>query len=132
MTEDLASVMQPGDHGTTFGGGPLVASVALHVLERLAAPTFLTRVSEMGTVLGDGLRALHARSARVRAVRGIGLMWGVDVTPTAATVIAQARERGLLLVSAGEHTVRFLPPLVISAADITRGMAVFEEALAAS
>jgi predicted acetylornithine/succinylornithine family transaminase len=132
MTEDIASVMQPGDHGTTFGGGPLVASVALHVLERLAEPKFLARVSEMGALLGDALRALHARSPRVRAVRGIGMMWGVDVTPAAATVIAQARERGLLLVSAGEHTVRFLPPLVVSAEEIRRGVALFEEALAAS
>jgi len=132
MTEDIASVMQPGDHGTTFGGGPLVASVALHVLERLAEPKFLARVSEIGAALGDGLRALHARSTRMRAVRGIGMMWGVDVTPAAATVIAQARERGLLLVSAGEHTVRFLPPLVVSAEDVARAVALFEEALAAS
>ena len=132
MTEDFASVMQPGDHGTTFGGGPLIARVALHVLERLAEPEFLKRVSAMGTVLGNGLRALRVRSTRVRAVRGVGLMWGVDVTPAAATVIAQARERGVLLVSAGEHTVRFLPPLVISAAEVTRGISLFEEALAAS
>jgi acetylornithine/succinyldiaminopimelate/putrescine aminotransferase len=132
MTDEIASVMQPGDHGTTFGGGPLVAHVASHVLERVADQAFLSHVREAGEVLGGALHALHARSSRIRAVRGMGLMWGVDVTPDAASVVAQARERGLLLVSAGEHTVRFLPPLIMSAEEIVRGVNVFEAALAAA
>jgi 4-aminobutyrate aminotransferase-like enzyme len=57
-------------------------------------------------------------------------MWGVDVMPGAADVIAEARERGLLLVSAGEHTVRFLPPLVVSRDELSRGLSIFEAALA--
>lgn len=59
-------------------------------------------------------------------------MWGLDVTPAAADVVAHARERGLLLVSAGEHTVRFLPPLVVTQAELARGLAMFEEALGAA
>jgi acetylornithine/succinyldiaminopimelate/putrescine aminotransferase len=57
-------------------------------------------------------------------------MWGVDVTPPAADVIAKAREGGLLLVGAGEHTIRFLPPLIVTPAQISHAMKVFEEALA--
>jgi predicted acetylornithine/succinylornithine family transaminase len=131
-TEEIASVLRPGDHGTTFGGGPFVARVAQHVLERVAEPAFLSRVGRVGTTLGDALHALSARNSRVRAVRGIGLMWGVDVTPVAASVIAKARERGLLLVAAGEHTIRFLPPLVVTEAEVARALVLFEEALAAA
>jgi predicted acetylornithine/succinylornithine family transaminase len=132
MTDELAGAMQPGDHGTTFGGGPLVAHVALHVLERLADPAFLVRVRDTGARFGDALQALHARSTRVRAVRGRGLMWGVDSTVAAADVVAAARERGLLLVGAGEHTVRFLPPLIITREELDRGLAIFEDALNAA
>ena len=131
-TEEIARAMQPGDHGTTFGGGPLVAHVALHVLDRLASPELLAHVREVGTWFGGALHELLERSGRVRAVRGVGLMWGVDVTPVAADVIAKAREAGLLLVSAGEHTIRFLPPLVVTREELARGLKVFEAALAAA
>jgi len=129
MTQDIADAMQPGDHGTTFGGGPFVAHVALHVLDRLADPRMLAHVREAGAWFGAALQSLQERSGRIRAVRGVGLMWGVDVTPSAADVIARARDRGLLLVSAGEHTIRFLPPLVITQDELARGLSIFEDAL---
>ena len=132
MTSEIANVMQPGDHGTTFGGGPLLAHVALHVLDRLADPAMLSHVRDTGAWFGRALAALEERSPRVRAVRGIGLMWGMDVTPTAAAVVAQARDRGLLLVSAGEHTVRFLPPLVVTQKELARGLEILEAALDAA
>jgi predicted acetylornithine/succinylornithine family transaminase len=132
LTAEIADAILPGDHGSTFGGGPLVSHVALHVLERVASATMLAHVRETGAWFGEALHALQARSARVRAVRGVGLMWGVDVTPAAADVAAQARDRGLLLVSAGEHTIRFLPPLIVTQKELARGLAVFEEALGAA
>lgn len=129
-SEVVASAMQPGDHGTTFGGGPFVASVALHVVDRLSDPRMLAHVREVGAHARAGLEAMMERSDRIRAVRGRGLMLGIDVTEPAAEVIARAREAGLLLVSAGDHTIRLLPPLVITAADITRGLKILEAALA--
>jgi predicted acetylornithine/succinylornithine family transaminase len=132
MTSEIANSTQPGDHGTTFGGGPFIAHVARHVVDRLADPRMLAHVRSMGTLLGAALEGMVHQNPRVRAARGMGLMWGLDVTPPAADVVAQARERGLLLVGAGEHTIRFLPPLVISAAQIAHAMKVFEEALAAA
>lgn len=129
-TETVASAMQPGDHGTTFGGGPFVASVALHVVGRLSDQTMLAHVRAMGTLLHDGLEAMMERTDRIRAIRGRGLMLGIDVTEPAGEVIARARDAGMLLVSAGDHTIRLLPPLVITAGDITRGLAVLETALA--
>ena len=130
LRDELASVIQPGDHGTTFGGGPFVAHVAGHVVARLSDPKLLRHVRETGRWFGSKLAGLRDTSPRIRAVRGIGLMWGVDVTPAAADVVARARDQGLLLVSAGEHTVRFLPPLVVTREELSRGLAIFEAALA--
>jgi predicted acetylornithine/succinylornithine family transaminase len=129
MTDAIASVMSPGDHGTTFGGGPFVAHVARHVVERLADPALLAHVTETGEWFGQQLHALRARTPRVRAVRGQGLMWGMDITVPAADIIGKARDAGLLLVSAGEHTLRFLPPLVITRDELTRGLDIIEQAL---
>ncbi len=130
VTDAVASAMQPGDHGTTFGGGPFVAAVANHVVDRLSDPAMLAHVQRVGAIARAELEAIGQRTGRVRAVRGAGLMLGIDVTEPAADVIARARDLGLLLVSAGEHTIRLLPPLVITEADVRRGLRILEAALA--
>lgn len=129
MSSEIAAAMRPGDHGTTFGGGPFVASVALHVLERLGDPALLQHVAETGTWLGEQLGALAARSGRVRAVRGIGFMWGLDVMQPAAEIVRKALDTGLLVCSAGEFTVRLLPPLVSTRDELSEGLAMLETAL---
>ena len=129
LTQRVADAIQPGDHGTTFGGGPLVAHVANHVFDRLRDPALLAHVQREGAWLGDQLLALSARAPKVRAVRGRGLMWGVDVTDPAKDVVGRALEAGLVLVSAGEHTLRLLPPLVIGRADLAEGLAALEAAI---
>jgi len=129
MTAGIAAAMEPGDHGTTFGGGPFVASVAQHVVERLADPALLARVRAHGAWLGAALASMAARRTAVRAVRGVGLMWGVDVLAPAAEVVARAREAGLLVCTAGEHTVRLVPPLTITHDELARGVALLEEAV---
>ena len=129
MREEIAAAIQPGDHGSTFGGGPVVAAVARHVLERLSDAALLARVRADGEWLGDALRSIAARGGRVRAVRGIGFMWGIDIMQPAADVIARARGAGLLLCSAGEYTIRLLPPLIATRADLARGLALLESSL---
>ena len=129
MTDEIAKTMQPGDHGSTFGGGPFVASVALHVLERLADPTLGAQVRALGEWLGRELEAMKERTGAIRAVRGRGLMFGIDVGEPASEIIARARSQGLLLVSAGEYTVRLLPPLIISREDLAQGLSILEGAL---
>jgi acetylornithine/succinyldiaminopimelate/putrescine aminotransferase len=131
LAEEFAAAMAPGDHGTTFGGGPFVASVARYVVDRLADPALLAHVREAGAMVQAELAALQARTGRVRAVRGAGLMWGVDVHEPAAQVIERARGLGLLVVSAGDHTLRLLPPLVISKEDLREGLARLEQAITA-
>ncbi len=129
LTEAVATALEPGEHGTTFGGGPLVASVALHVFERLADPALLRHVRDTGAWLEGALRAMMGRSAKVRAVRGAGFMWGVDVVDPAAQVVARAREAGVLILSAGDHTLRLLPPLVMSKVELGTALEVIERVL---
>ncbi|MDQ6737548.1 MAG: acetylornithine/succinylornithine family transaminase [Gemmatimonadota bacterium] len=129
MTDQVASVMSPGDHGTTFGGGPFVASVALHVVKRIAEPSLLKQVRENGAWMGEELRAIMRRTGRARAVRGIGLMWGMDVVEPAAGVVARAMDAGLLILSAGEYTLRLLPPLAMTRAELREGLESLEEVL---
>ena len=129
VSSEIAAAMRPGDHGTTFGGGPFVASVALHVLERLTDPALLGSVRETGAWLGAQLGAISNRTGRIRAVRGIGYMWGIDVMQPAGDVVARAREAGLLICGAGEHTLRILPPLVAGREELSRGLAILEEVL---
>jgi predicted acetylornithine/succinylornithine family transaminase len=127
LSNEIAAAAQPGDHATTFGGGPFVASVALHVVQRLSEPWLLTHVRDTGAWLGDSLRAMARRRSQIRAVRGIGYLWGLDVAEPASVVVARALEAGLLVCSAGEHTVRVVPPLVSTRDDLARGLGILEE-----
>ncbi len=129
MTDDIAAAIQPGEHGTTFGGGPFVATVALHVLDRLSDGVLLSRVRENGEWLRGEILSMAERTGRIRAVRGIGYIWGIDVNEPAGDVIVRARGLGLLMVSAGDHTIRLLPPLIASRDDLRAGLALLETAL---
>jgi acetylornithine/N-succinyldiaminopimelate aminotransferase len=129
LTKEVGDAMQPGDHGTTFGGGPFIAHVANHVFDRLSAPAMLEHVRSTGAWLGQQLEAIRRRSPKVRAVRGRGFMWGVDVTDPARDVVGRAVEQGLLVVSAGDHTLRLLPPLVMQREDLAAGLALLEAAI---
>ena len=129
LTEAVASALEPGEHGTTFGGGPFVASVALHVLDRLSDPALLTHVREVGAWMGERLHTMMERSAKIRAVRGAGFMWGIDVVDVAAEVVARARDAGILILSAGDHTLRLLPPLVMTQAQLGAALDVLEQVL---
>ena len=129
MTNEIAQTIAAGDHGTTFGGGPFVTSVAQYVVSRLAEPALLAAVRAHGAWLREALESLAARRTTVRAVRGAGLMWGIDVLAPAAEVVDRARELGLLVCTAGEHTVRLLPPLTITHDELARGVALLEEAV---
>ena len=128
-TQAIGQTLQPGDHGTTFGGGPFVSSVALHVFDRLSDPGLLASVSINGAWLGEALQQLAAASPKIRAVRGIGYMWGIDVVDPAKDIVARSLDLGLLICSAGDHTLRLLPPLVMERAELERGVKLLSEAI---
>jgi acetylornithine/N-succinyldiaminopimelate aminotransferase len=129
MTAEIAAAVQPGDHGSTFGGGPFVSTVAKHVFHRLSDPALLARVRENGAWLGESLRELAARRSEIRAVRGVGYLWGIDVTRPASEIVANAREAGLLMLTAGDYTLRLLPPLIATREELAQGMELLERAL---
>lgn len=127
LTEEVASTVGYGEHGTTFGGGPLVCSVANVVFDRVAQPEFLAAVTANGEYLRQQLRKLG--SPHVLEVRGAGLMVGVDLDIPAAQVMAAARSAGLLVINAGETTLRIAPPLIITKEQIDEGVAVLAKCL---
>jgi predicted acetylornithine/succinylornithine family transaminase len=126
----IADAIQPGEHGTTFGGGPLVAHVARAVLRTVSAPEFLEAVRGRAGRLDALLRGLAGRCPAVRELRGLGLIRGVRIQGQAADVVSKARELGLLVVAAGADVVRLLPPLNTTDALLDRGVALLEESLA--
>jgi acetylornithine/N-succinyldiaminopimelate aminotransferase len=130
VAERLAGVMGVGEHGTTFGGGPFIATVARAVLRTLRQPEFLAGVRARGDVLRRTLQDLAAKNAHVRDVRGVGLMWGVELDVPAADVVTRAREQhNLLLVAAGKDVVRLLPPLNVDADVLVEGINRLGEAI---
>ncbi|PYP30823.1 MAG: aspartate aminotransferase family protein, partial [Gemmatimonadetes bacterium] len=108
LTEAVGTALKAGDHATTFGGGPLVATVALDVLRTIADPGFLAAVREKGEALGAALSRLRAASPKVGALRGRGLMWGIELLEPAAPYVTAARERGLLVCTAGAQVIRLV------------------------
>jgi acetylornithine/N-succinyldiaminopimelate aminotransferase len=123
VNEEISATIKPGDHGTTFGGGPMVAAVADYVVRRLADPILLQSVRDNGAWLGEQLGTLARRSSKVRAVRGAGFMWGVDVVEPASAVVERGWAAGILVITAGDHTLRLLPPLIATRDDLERGVA---------
>lgn len=119
---DLGAVLGPGDHGSTFGGNPVACAAGLAVLDTILADDLPARCRHLGQRLSEGLVASGA------TVRGAGLMVAADVGEAAGPVIDALRERGVLVCPAGPSAVRFLPPFVVSEAEIDEMVAAFGEA----
>jgi len=132
LTDRIAEALAPGDHATTFGGGPLVATVALNVVRTIADPDFLADVRAKGTWLGERLGALARPGSRVRQIRGRGMMWGLELADgeVAAPFVAAARDRHLLVLTAGPTVIRIVPPLTITREELERGAAILADVLA--
>jgi len=116
MRQRVAELLHKGDHGSTFAGGPLVTSVAHHVVGRVAQPDFLTGVAAKGQLLRDLLAEIN--NPHLVEIRGRGLMVGLELDVAVAPVVSRGYDEGLLLVNAGPNVLRFVPPLVISEAEI--------------
>ncbi|HKA59846.1 MAG TPA: acetylornithine/succinylornithine family transaminase [Gemmatimonadales bacterium] len=130
VNDQIAEALAPGDHATTFGGGPFVASVALDLVRAIADPDFLAAVRAKGARLGVALGGLATRRARVREARGRGLIWGLELNEAATPVVAAARERRLLVLTAGPTVIRIVPPLTVTTDELERGVAILDEVLA--
>lgn len=130
-TEAAADAMQPGAHGSTYGGNPLAARAARAVLERLQVPGFLDGVKRRGDEFINRLRKINSRFQRFSEIRGRGLLIGCAVSqPDANAIVAASLEEGLIVLTAGGGTLRFAPALNISDEETEEGFARLEKALA--
>ncbi len=111
-TEKAAS-LEPGDHGTTYGGNPLVCAAASKVLDIFQEDNILDHVREIGKYLYEKLEEVKDKNDKVIAHRGLGLMQGLEVSCPPSVVINKALNKGLILISAGTNVIRFVPPLII-------------------
>ncbi len=129
--EEVVYSFTPGSHASTFGGNPLVCSVALAVLKTLVRDGVLRNCARMSKVFYQGLESIKQRFELIRDVRGMGLMWGVEIEGDASKIVADCLSEGLLITSAGHNDVlRFLPPLIVTRGDIDKGLAIFAKVLA--
>jgi acetylornithine/N-succinyldiaminopimelate aminotransferase len=132
-TEDVASVFTPGSHGSTFGGNPLATAVGVTVFSTLVEDRLAERAAQMGKILLKGLEALRAKHAKaVKALRGRGLLVGLDVVPAVGEVVTACRERGLLALTAGDNTLRLAPALIVSDKEIGQACDIIDSALSAT
>ena len=117
--EEIAAAFSPGTHGSTFGGNPLVTAAAVAVLRAIEEEGLLNRCEEMGEYLLGELEALKRRfPALIIDVRGIGLMIGMEMAVPAGDIVKKGLERGVLLNVAQDKVMRFVPPLVVTKAEV--------------
>jgi acetylornithine/N-succinyldiaminopimelate aminotransferase len=131
IPEKVHRLIHTGDHGTTFGGGPVTTAVAAKVWEVVSAPGFVARVRERGELLKQGLDRLHALyPQKVGEPRGRGLLRGFEYTGGEVKDLLEAlKARGMLALRSGTNVVRIAPPLVITWKEIETGIRIIEEAL---
>jgi acetylornithine/N-succinyldiaminopimelate aminotransferase len=131
-TAEAASGMTPGSHGSTFGGNPLAISAANAVLDVMLKPGFFDRVQKISLLLKQKLAAVIDRHPEiVSEVRGEGLLIGIKAVVPSGDLVTALRNEKLLTVGAGDNVVRFLPPLVVTEAEIEEGVARLDRACTA-
>jgi acetylornithine/N-succinyldiaminopimelate aminotransferase len=127
--EEVARVLTPGTHASTFGGTPFVASVALAALSTVIGDKLPERADRLGRELMDGLRAMARRRPVIKAIRGRGLLIGAELGQAAGPVVDACRERGLLVLTAGERVLRLAPPLIVDEQDCQRALSIIDAVL---
>lgn len=130
--EELGKSLSAGTHGSTFGGNLLASAAATVSFRLISDPKMLKTVQERGAYFMAKARALMAKHPeRITAVRGRGLLIGIEVKGEAAPVVGKCRDGGLLVNVAGERTVRFAPPFIVTEQELDEGLAIFERAVTA-
>ncbi len=128
--DEIMQALQPGTHGTTFGGNPLVCAAALSVIETIEAERLVDNAKETGTYLMARLRELAKTTPVVTEVRGRGLMVAAEISVPSDKVVAACLARGLLVNNVRPTSIRFVPPLIATRADVDRAVELFGAALA--
>ncbi len=125
---EIADLLQPGDHATTFGGGAVPCQAALAVLRQLT-PSVLSDVKRLGTLIRREISGWRNELPFIKNVRGAGLMIGVELDRPGAAVVPAALEKGLLVNCTADTVIRLLPPFVLSRTETMRGLALLKSVL---
>jgi acetylornithine aminotransferase/acetylornithine/N-succinyldiaminopimelate aminotransferase len=126
-SEAVAQRVSPGLHGTTFGGGPLACATALEFLNIIEDEKLLENIRERSAELREGLSALAAKFPFIREIRGEGLMIGIELSIDGAPFVTQALQRGLLINCTHDFTLRFLPPFLVTRAQVRQFLRLLEQ-----
>lgn len=130
VKESVNSALSPGDHGSTFAGGPLVCAAALTVFDIVSDPDFLAQVHMKGEYLRASLQ--NCLSKHIKEVRGLGLLVGIQLDCPAGGIVAKALEKGLIAITAGQgDVIRLAPPLIVSKSDIDKCCAILSDIFSA-
>jgi acetylornithine/N-succinyldiaminopimelate aminotransferase len=125
----VAESLKTGDHGTTFGGGPLACRLALEVLDVIEQEGLILKVAELGKYLIQGIQALAPRHPSITEIRGMGLMIGIEIGSIAPEAVKLLMKKGIIANAAHDTVLRLLPPFVISTRDIDEFLAALDEVL---
>ncbi|HQN17587.1 MAG TPA: aspartate aminotransferase family protein [Syntrophobacteraceae bacterium] len=128
-TDRVAQAFVPGSHATTFGGTPLVTSVARRVVQLISAPSFLDRVRQVGGYFLARLEDLRSKHGLIKEVRGRGLMIGMELKIPGARIVEKCLEKGFVINCTHDTVLRFVPPLIVQEQQIDRLIQVLDEVL---
>ena len=123
----LAPAFGPGSHGSTFGGNKLAMATALETLHIMKETGFMEEVRSKSAILLEQLQLAFKDHPKISAVRGLGMMIGIETSAGLSRLVEAARQKGLIILTAGENVIRLLPPLTISREEIQQGIAILKE-----
>ena len=127
--EKAENALEPGDHGSTYGGNPFVTAAVCKVFEMFESRGVLENVNEVSAYLVEKLQALVKKYDVVKATRGLGLMRALEMNVPVGPYVNKALEKGLLIISAGTYIIRFVPPLVITKDNVDEMIGILDECL---
>lgn len=133
VSKEVSEKIKVGDHGTTFGGNPMACRVAHSMVTRLSDAKLQEDVLAKSMIFRDRFQRLQQQyPSLIKEVRGRGLILGLQLTQDPTPVLKAARERGLLIITAGTNTLRFVPSLNVTEEEINQGLDILEDAIAAT
>lgn len=128
--EQFAEAFEPGDHGSTFGGNALACAAALECVTRIEQPSFLESVNQRSERLRRALKNLQDKKTGIAAIRGLGLMVGVELEFMGKPIIQSCMTNGMLIVGAGDKVLRLLPPLIVNEDEVDQAVEILTKVLA--